>query len=106
MPNYALLASGQITGNAAAQQLPQTVAPQPNPAGGNMPVRGEGIRVKLSCTKASTTSAFIGAAGVDATHGFEIPPGSMTEIVVNDTSFIYFFGAATATLTWLAYAND
>lgn len=103
MSNFALLASGQIVGNAAAQQLPPTVPSNPLPG----TVRGEGIKVNIGCTKASTTSIFYGSSnGVTGSNGKEVPPGAVETVVVNDTSQIWFFGAATATLTWSAFNNS
>jgi hypothetical protein len=103
MSNFALLASGQMVGNAAAQNLPATVPASPANLGG---VRGEGVRVNIGCLKASTTSIFYGSSNaVTASNGKEVPPGSTETITVNDTAEIWFFAAATATLTWAAFNN-
>lgn len=99
MPNYALLATGQLPVTAVAQQLPQVVPASPTNLGG---VRGEGVQVILTCLKASTVSLFYGSSNaVTTANGKEIAPGNQDVIVVNDLSEIWVIAAsANATATW------
>ena len=102
MANFPLLSAGQQAVTASAVALPVTV-----PAAPAGQVQGQGIRVILGCTKASTASLFYGPAGVTTATGKEIPPGTSDTIFVNDTSQIFVIAAApsTATATWSATNN-
>lgn len=99
MANFPVLASGQQAVTTGAAALPAT-APAP-PAGA---ISGQGLRVTLGCTKASTASLFYGPSGVTPTTGKEVPAGTSDTLFVNDTSQIFVVAVAnsTATATWSA----
>ncbi len=108
MPNYALLATGQQAVTTAATALP-SVIPQ-NPLGSVLSggaVRGEGAKVILTCTKASTASLFYGGPGVTTATGKEIAPAAQDTIKVNDLAQLNVIAAAngTSTASWSVTAD-
>lgn len=102
MANFPLLSAGQLAVPATASPLPATFTP---PSGA---VSGQGLRVVLGCTKASTAPLYYGPSGVTPTTGKEVPPGTSDTIFVGDTAQIYVVAASvsTATATWSATNNS
>jgi hypothetical protein len=108
MPNYALLSVGQMAVTTAPTALPSVIPPNPLGAvgGGIGAVRGEGVRVLLTCLKAGTAPLFYGsnnnvaASGNNA--GKEIAPGAQDMVLVNDLAQIFVVSAAngTSTASW------
>lgn len=101
MANFPLISAGQLAVPATAEALPVL---QSLPSGA---VSGQGYRLILGCTKASTASLYYGPVGVTPTTGKEVPAGTSDTIFVDDPSQIYVVAtsASTATATWSVTNN-